>query len=230
MGVGEGKIVIAGTGRAGTTLLIDVLTQLGLDTGFRAGAAIDTRARAGLERSIFAADAPRIVKNPGLSTKLRAILSHGEIAIDHVIVPMRDLDVAVASRVRVSDYGRDHGVRGGMVGGKRPRSQRTYLAELFYELMWTLVEFDVPHTLLAFPRFATDATYTYEKLAWLLTGSAIGEADLERVLAARTDASVINEAPLSEAELRKARLGTAYATTVALPFAKVRSWLRRGET
>jgi hypothetical protein len=223
--VGEGKIVVAGTGRAGTTLLIDVLTEVGLDTGFRKGAARDTRARAGLERSIFAENAPRIVKNPGLSTKLRSILADGRIAIEHVIVPVRDLDVAVASRVRVSDYGRRHGVRGGMVGGKRVKTQRSHLAEVFYELVWTLVEYDVPHTFLAFPRFATDADYTYDKLAWLLTG--IDRDEFQQVLTARVDEGAITEAPLSASELRQARIGAVYATFVALPAAKLRQWTHR---
>lgn len=225
----EGKILIAGTGRAGTTLLIDVFTELGLDTGFRAGAPVDPRARAGLERSIFAANAPRIVKNPSLSKRLRDVLDEGRVTIDHVIVPVRDLDVAVASRVRVSDYGRRLGARGGMVGGKTPRSQRTYLAELFYELVWTLVEFDVPHTFLAFPRFATDAAYTYEKLRWLL--GDIGYEEFEAALTSRVDPAIITEAPLSDTELRRARLGAAYAALVTLPAAKLRQWVgRNGRT
>jgi hypothetical protein len=223
--VSEGKILVAGTGRAGTTLLIDVFTELGLDTGFRKGAGtrLDPRARAGLERSIFAADAPRIVKNPGLSTKLRTILEEGSVQIDHVIVPVRELDVAVASRVRVSGYGRQHGVRGGMIGAKRPRSQRAYLAEVFYDLVWALAEFDVPHTFLAFPRFATDASYTYDKLRWLLDD--VSPEQLAATLADRVDPSIITEQPLSTAEKNKARLGAAYATLIALPAAKVHHWI-----
>jgi hypothetical protein len=221
--VGEGKIIVAGTGRAGTTLLIDVFTQLGLDTGFRPGPVVDREARAGLERGIFVENAPRIIKNPGLSTKLRSILDDGRIEIEHVIVPVRSLDVAVASRVRVSDYGRRHGVKGGMVGGKTPRSQRTYLADVFYELVWTLVEYDVPHTFLAFPRFTTDPAYTYEKLAWLLTG--VTEAQFREVLESRVDSKIITESPLTADEERKARIGAVYATLVALPLAKLRTWI-----
>jgi hypothetical protein len=222
--VGEAKIVVAGTGRAGTTLLMEVLTHLGLDTGFRPGTAVDPQARAGLERGIFGENAPRIVKNPGLSTKLRSIIEDGRIEIEHVIVPVRALDVAVASRVRVSDYGRKHGVRGGMVGGKTPNSQRAYLAEVFYELVWTLVEHDVPHTFLSFPRFAVDPTYTYDKLAWLL--GDIDEDEFRRTLAEQVDAEMINEAPLTADEARKARRGAAYARLIALPAAKLLSLVR----
>jgi hypothetical protein len=224
--VANGKILIAGTGRAGTTLLVQVLGDLGLDTGFRRDASFDSHSRAGLERSLFAPNAPRIVKNPTLSRRLGSILASGEVEIDHVIVPVRALDVAVASRVRVSQYGKAHGVRGGMIGGaKRPSTQRAYLAETFYELIWTLCEFDVPYTLLAFPKFATDAEYTYQKLEWLLEG--IDRAELARVLATRVDMQVIDERALSRDELRRARIGTAYALTIALPVAKLRQWTHR---
>jgi hypothetical protein len=223
--VSEGKILVAGTGRAGTTLLIDVFTELGLDTGFRKGAkaAVDPNARAGLERGIFAPNAPRIVKNPGLSRKLRAILEEEQVKIDHVIVPVRDLDVAVASRVRVSDYGKRHGVRGGMIESKSPRRQREYLADLFYELVWTLVDFDVPHTFLAFPRYASDPQYTYEKLRWLLDD--IPFDTFAEVLNERVDPAIITERPLSAAERNRARIGLLYAVCVALPAAKVRHWI-----
>src|SRR3954468_18928156 len=103
----EPKIVIAGTGRAGTTLLVQVLTDLGFDTGFRANPNIEYEARAGLERNIRSADAPRVVKAPGLSLELDDLVVRGEVELEHVIIPVRDLDVVSASRVRASGYGRD---------------------------------------------------------------------------------------------------------------------------
>ncbi len=60
-------LVITGTGRSGTTFLVELLTYLGLDTGFdpvsvRSG--IDPVAHAGLERDIRSDDAPYVVKSP----------------------------------------------------------------------------------------------------------------------------------------------------------------------
>ncbi|HEX5615946.1 MAG TPA: hypothetical protein VFZ83_12410, partial [Acidimicrobiia bacterium] len=160
----EAKIVIAGTGRAGTTLLVQVLTELGCDTGFRPGVRPDEHARAGLERNVLAANAPRIVKSPRLSTKLRPMLEAGEVRLEHVIVPVRDLDVAAASRVRAASYGREAKNWGGLFGTNRATKQREALALVLYELVYTLARFDVPHTLLLFPRFAEDAAYLHAKL------------------------------------------------------------------
>ena len=61
------KVIITGTGRAGTTFLVRLLTELGLDTGYtRRNWSRDyfTHCDAGLEHDLAGPDAPYIVKNP----------------------------------------------------------------------------------------------------------------------------------------------------------------------
>ncbi|MFM8971038.1 MAG: hypothetical protein ACKOOG_00035, partial [Actinomycetota bacterium] len=99
---GDGHVVITGTGRAGTTLLVGILTDLGMDTGYQPGDEPSASTKGGMERNLLAPDAPHIVKSPDLSRRLDGILSEGAAVVDHVIIPMRDLDVATASRVRAT--------------------------------------------------------------------------------------------------------------------------------
>ena len=101
----EPKIVITGTGRAGTTLLVSVLTRLGLDTGEATGTLsnVDARTHGGLEVLLDAPDAPYIVKDTTLPFRLAPLLDAGTVAVEHVIVPIRSLDLAAASRLRVMD-------------------------------------------------------------------------------------------------------------------------------
>jgi hypothetical protein len=225
--VTEPKVVIAGTGRAGTTLLVQILTQLGLDTGFATDAALDTHARAGLEL-VTLVDAPRIVKNPALSTNLRGVLERGDVAIEHVIVPMRDLDIAAASRVRVSEYGRRPDAPGGMWHTNLGHNQRDALAGVFYELIWTLVEFDVPYTFLAFPRFALDADYLAEKLAWLAPDASVD--DFRRAVEHCADPTLITQSALTDDERKRMRLGSAYSLFVAVPLKNARRLLYSART
>src|SRR3954467_8563780 len=124
----EPRIVIAGTGRAGTTLLVQILTDLGLPTGFQPDSRINETARAGLERSLDGVAPPRIVKDPGLSKHLGRLLDEGKVAVEHVIVPMRDLDVAAASRVRATKYGTEPSARGGLFGTRSATRQKEGLA------------------------------------------------------------------------------------------------------
>ncbi len=114
----DGKIVITGTGRAGTTLLVAMLTDLGMDTGYRPG--IEAKRSGGLEGDIERPDAPRVVKAPTLSLGLREVLDRGNVRVEHVIIPVRDLDIAAASRVRVAGYGRNPATRGGLWATRRP--------------------------------------------------------------------------------------------------------------
>jgi hypothetical protein len=208
----EGKIVIAGTGRAGTTLLVQLLTDLGLDTGFAPDAPIDENVRAGLERAVDEPGGPRIVKSPELSRRLGSVLARGDVVVDHVIIPIRDLDVATASRVR--------NTWGGLFGTNRATRQRAALATMLAQLLQTVAEYDLDHTLLWFPRFALDADYTFGKLSFL--APAIDRDSWRRALAARVDPTLIHEEPLSRAERSLTTLGTAYNRGIARPARAVR--------
>lgn len=160
------KIVITGTGRAGTTFLVRLLSELGQPTGY-------TRenwrrdyfdcSSAGLEHEIVDPDAPYIVKNPELSATLPHLLDAGDVVVDHAIVPVRDLEQATLSRVHVG--GRAGEIPGGLIGTDSPREQAAVLAERFHRLVNALVAHEVPHTFLAFPRFVQDVDYAYGKLA-----------------------------------------------------------------
>lgn len=214
------KIVITGTGRSGTTLLVQILTDLGLDTGFSPDAPIDERTHAGLETRLDAPGAPRIVKSPNLSRRLAEIMEAGTVEIEHVIIPVRDLDVAAASRVRATRYGSNLHAPGGLFGTVRATRQREALAVLWYELMLTVVRYDLAFTLLDFPRLATDWRYTHEKLAFL--DPEIPAERWREAIERRADPTLIHETPLSGAERRLTAAGTFYNRVIARPARGVR--------
>ncbi len=218
------KVVITGTGRAGTTLLVQVLTDLGLDTGFPADHTVDERVHAGLEFRIESPNAPRIIKDPNLSRRLGGLLERGEVEIEHVIIPVRDLDVAVASRVRNTKYGSNLHTFGGLFGTPRATKQREALALLFYELLYTVTRYDLPHTLLLFPRFTEDWEYTYAKLSFL--DPSIPADRWKEALDRRVDRTLIHEQPLTSSEKAMTVAGTFYNRGIARPVRLARRALR----
>lgn len=222
-----GKIVIAGTGRAGTTLLVQVLSDLGLDTGFDPSAPIDPRVSAGLERSLVGPDVPRIVKSPHLSRTLGALLDDGAVRVDHVIIPIRALDVAAASRIRNTKYGSDLHTWGGLLGTNRATRQPDALALMLADLLFTIARYDLDHTLLLFPRFATDSTYLHEKLSFL--APEITADRWQAALSDRANPGLIHERPLSAGERHLTLMGTVYNRGLARPMRGVRRLLGRGE-
>jgi hypothetical protein len=170
------KIIITGTGRAGTTFLVRLLTELGQPTGYtRDNWQEDyfSHCAAGLEHDIADPESPYIVKNPELCSTLSAILARGDIVIDHAIVPLRELEAAALSRIRIG--GANGEVPGGLVGTSDPERQKAILAERFHELVHTLVAHEIPHTFLLFPRFVQDADYAFEHLRPLLSGIDPGQ-------------------------------------------------------
>lgn len=163
------KVIITGTGRSGTTFLVRLLTELGLDTGISAGnwdKKYFENCNAGLEHNLLDARTPYIVKNPSLCETLPAILATGRFVIDHAYVPIRALDAAAASRIDVG--GANGSIPGGLWKTADPALQKGILAESFHTLVHTLVEHDIPMTFMEFPRLVNDSSYTFAKLEMLL--------------------------------------------------------------
>lgn len=179
-------VVITGTGRAGTTFLVELLTFLGLDTGFTRDnvfAQVDANARAGLEHDIRQPGAPHVVKSPWFCGHAAQVLADPDIHLEHVFVPMRDLHGAAASRRDVS-----HNYRGpdaasrppsSIIGGlwltDDPARQEEILLGQLYKLMLDLSEAQVPVTLLHFPRLTREPDYLYRKLQPVLGHATYAE-------------------------------------------------------
>lgn len=167
--------IISGTGRAGTTFLVQLLTALGLDTGFQENCDVAPYCEGGMEFDLRKPDAPYFVKDPWLCDTLGDILRSGTVVIDHALIPVRDLFSAAESR---RDVSRRTGpevyaafgpvVPGGCWPTNRMEEQESVLARKFYTLLETLAQFDIPTTLLHFPRLATDPAYLFSKLSFCL--------------------------------------------------------------
>lgn len=165
--------IISGTGRTGTSFLVQLLTNLGKNTGFRPGSlALDEVAKAGLEYDLRHPGCPYIVKNPWLCDYIDEVLAKGSVVIDRAYIPIRDLQAAAESRVRVQQIsGRgDFGVEvpGGLWHTKEPASQDIVLLARFYKLVEKLSRADIPIVFMQYPRIVNDAGYLYKKLELLV--------------------------------------------------------------
>lgn len=192
-------LFITGTGRAGTSFLVRYLSALGLDTHLTRHP--DPRwheaANAGLENIPIGRNVPGlpyVVKTPWLSELIGDVLANPAIIVDAVIVPVRDLADAAASRVineqraihaavpwmaEVSASTENWGVTpGGVVFSLNPVDQGRLLAVWFHQLVLQLVRAEVPVVFLDFPRLAQDGAYLFEKLRHLLPQGTTAEQAL----------------------------------------------------
>jgi len=170
-------VLIAGTGRAGTTFLVQLLTNLGLDTGFtKDRMQIDPTARAGLEYDIRNDDAPYIVKCPSFNQFADEVLDRDDVNIEHVFIPMRDLHDAAESRRHVvrENLKTESWLRkllyrlnlfiipGGLTQTRNAKEQEFILATGLYDLLLKFARRSIPVTLVHYPLLTQNCEYLYE--------------------------------------------------------------------
>ena len=183
----------------GTTLLIQLLTKLGLDTGFSGdNDRVYQTCNAGMEYSMTAKEAPYIIKNPDFCETLEDAMISGNYQIDHAFIPVRDLFSAAQSRIKVTEETPPEAIPkglsrapGGMWGTKNKSEQENILARRFFQLIYVIVRYNIPHTFLEFPRLALDPAYTYEKLQPVLNDVAYEK--FERIFQLTSRPELINE-------------------------------------
>ena len=182
--MGEGKIVISGTGRAGTSFLVRLLTELGFRTGYRDlwdGYRRDVRAgnEVHLDPATVTAEdverAPEVVKDPRYCHWLGRLVGSGRMRVRHVLIPVRPLAEATESRARTGLWWLPGDMfPDGTAPGETPppcaslQRQRLRLAEALGELVATVNEYDLPHTFLRFPLLVQDGAYCYDRLRPIL--------------------------------------------------------------
>lgn len=193
-------IIIAGTGRAGTTFLVQYLAELGLDTHVsRQGLEqLDANANAGLEDMPLVAAAetlPYVIKTPWIGEYVDEILASPDIRIDAAILPMRDLVESAASRTilelralhqnapwmaqQLGKTWENWAVTpGGTVFSFNPMDQARILAVGFHRLIQRLVDAGIPMLFLGFPRFVEDGDYLFERLRSILPETVTREQAL----------------------------------------------------
>ena len=135
---------------------------------------------------------PYVLKTPWLFEIVNSVAADPNCRIDAVIVPVRSLRDAAASRLIVErrDFYRElpemlqldeaFAHRGSAAGGclvsLEPIDQARLLATGFHHLIERLVALDVPVVFVGFPRLADDPDYLYSKLIQFMPGVSADQA------------------------------------------------------
>jgi hypothetical protein len=192
-------LLIAGTGRTGTSALVQYLSRLGLETHLsKPGGSADWYdvAQAGFEDLPFSTggdDLPYVIKLPWAYQIIDQILSDPKIKLDAVLIPTRELVEAAASRSIVELQAMHHGAEwladvaspwehwsitpGGSIFSVSPVDQARLLAVGFHHLIERIVRADVPAVMLSYPRLVSDPDYLFAKLrGWLPADISVARA------------------------------------------------------
>jgi len=167
----SGHILISGTGRAGTTLLVKYFAALGFDVGFSEDEIKHTSG--GLEHfSDAEAPLPYVIKSPHYTETVGARLDRSTLTIKYCIVPVRRIFDAAESRRRVHRQG---GGPGTIWLTDDPKKQETVLALQFYKLIEALVRHNIPTYFLYFPGFAESSDALYRGLKPVLDDHGVSQ-------------------------------------------------------
>lgn len=198
----HGHILIAGVGRAGTTLLVQWFTALGFDTGWsleEALAGVDAISGSGLERSLGRGNLAYVSKSPWYSENLGRALDADKLSVQAVGLPIRELYGAAESRRSVSrralEAGLDPDKHPGGVSfraKRNPARQEQRLGVTLYTLVHALAVHGVPTYLLPFPEFTADPAVLYARLEPLLATHGVTRAESDAALARVLDPSKIH--------------------------------------
>jgi hypothetical protein len=179
-------LFIGGTGRAGTSFLVQYLTACGIETHLTLNPhqQLDEHANAGLEDyPTEGLRLPYVIKSPWLFEFVDALVERQDIAIDAVILPMRDIVEAASSRVILemrARYGDGRFVDdvcqweswgltpGGVVYSLNPLDQARILAMGFHQTIYALVRKNIPIYFVDFGHMIEDAKYLWTALEPIL--------------------------------------------------------------
>ena len=213
-------LLVAGTGRSGTSFVVRYLTGLGMDTHLSrrgADAGWYEEANAGLEDTplIDPASMPDVIKSPWSYEFVTELLGRDDIGLRAAIVPIRDLGEVAVSRsilerqaiharaewmvLRDTPYETWGYTPGGIVFSLAVADQARLLAVGFHHLVEQLVAAEVPIAMPLFPRMIEDADYLFRVLRPFLP-DGIDAATARAVHAEIADASKVRvRSPRAEA-------------------------------
>jgi len=169
------KIIITGTGRCGTSFLMQLMSHLDMNTGYSNSEQYEDHPpynirgiNAGFENIPLNIESVRIHKAPAFAVRIpqEDIIAYYDIK--HVIIPIRDLVGASKSRIKAGmptllPLTKDDAI----VENANIDQIMNYNGKTIYNLIYTLAVKEIPYTFLPFPEMFYDAEIIYNKLKWL---------------------------------------------------------------
>jgi len=170
------KVFILGSGRAGTSFLTNLLSNLGLDAGL-SRLSWYNNTRSGWEWNHIDVingnpNSPYLIKNPHLTKEIDTL--YKKYTIDCVIVPIRYSEDYIKSRQRnFNDYS----------------STAETVEKENGHLLSKLAYYDIPFVVLVYPKFVKDWKYAHQKINEVM--AIIGKQPIEEKTFQETHSKLI---------------------------------------
>lgn len=176
------RVLVSGTGRAGTTFLMKILSFSGLDTGFDRSnwdRYVFPNCNGGLEMPL---EWPHfIIKNTRFLGQIQEIVKTVDIQL--FIIPVRNYSAAIESRIKNSFNANDFvfGSNGGVFMDVKAwrGAQEEYFNRMIASYVESMVKYQIPTIFLDFERMISDPHYLYVNLLQLFEAGNVTEAQFQ---------------------------------------------------
>lgn len=176
------NVIVTGPGKCGGSLIMRIFTELGIDTGFDKGRTFDEaegdcgghyewKCRGTRMEKPF----PYVIKEPQMCSDIDLRIDALGLEVDHVYILLRRpgpkaaaLEFMKSRTNRINIHDPDYYMSQKSLNGRDLDKVTEAIATRELQLVNLVAELDVPHTLVSYPRFASDLEYSYSKFRFIL--------------------------------------------------------------
>ena len=109
--------------------------------------------------------APKFIKDPRFCVTIRGLIEKNKVIPEHLFILIRDYKKSARSRIKNGlEWNAQGPIRQFDQKYDRLKNQEIFMQRAIGYLINTVAMFDVPHTIISFPRFVKDKDYFYNKL------------------------------------------------------------------
>ena len=206
-----GNVIITGPGKSGGSLLMQLCTELGIDTGFSKGLKFKNNDAGGnyeksLRGSSIVKPIPYLIKEPQMCADIDLRIKRLRLDVHHIYILLRRPGPeACALEFMRRGSGNPHRFEETLRSEDLKRVEKG-MALRECQIVNLVAEMDYPHTLVSYPRFADDLDYTFLKVKFMWDKHGITKDQLEAVMDKVVDKKLVKRAYDSHPEWTRAKM------------------------
>ena len=210
-----GTVIVTGPGKSGGSLLMQIFTEVGIDTVFDMGNMFKTNYCGGsyekrLRGSGTKPPFPYVIKEPQMCVDIDLRIQRLKLDVDHIYILLRRPGPEACALEFMRRGAPDKGKFEEQINGVDLERVTKAMQLRECQVMNLVAEMDLPHTLVSYPRFADDLDYAFLKFKFMWDKHGITKARLKEVMGKIVDKKLVKHAYDSQPEWNRAKMREAW--------------------
>jgi hypothetical protein len=194
---------------------MQMLTELGIDTGFPKGLTFKNNDAGGnyekrLRGKGVSTPLPYVIKEPQMCADIDLRIKKLSLSVDHIYVLLRRPGPESVALEFMRREARDKENFEEGLDGRDLAAVTRAITQREIQIVNHVAELQIPHTLVSYPRFASDLNYTFMKFWFLWEKFGILKADIKEVMDKVVDDKQVQHAYNIQPEWNRAKMREAW--------------------